>query len=274
VTPWHWDHLITYIDFGLSTLDLGLQFSSVSEGETRAELELTHRRCACNDPKGCGCRASSGNGVARLSEIYQIENISTLGSEADFVSFTQTNVASDGQIDHAITGPVEKIARRVAVGGNAGHDPVLGKGCRVEPHCRGWMVEVWIAYQLRTVRADTIKVGIDVAVSNRERKSAAQLDDRRNAPAVDEPACHPILARVEIRPEVKIHAEDVSLVRIACALVFKKLAIVLRQSLSRAVVKLNTAKGLAKGVEGAKRNVVVHAHRAGQLQPMVIGTLV
>src|SRR4030095_2724578 len=107
-----------------------------------------------------------------------------------------------------------------------------------------------------------------------ERKSAAQLDDRRDAPAVDKPACDPILARVEIRLEVQAHAEDVSLVRIACALIFRKVAIVLSQSLSRAVVKLYTAKGLAKGVEGVKRNVVVHPHGGSQLQPMVIGTLV
>ena len=173
-----------------------------------------------------------------------------------------------------ITRPVEKIAGRVALGGDAGNDPVLGKGRRIEPHCRRRIVKMWIADQLRTVRIDTIKVGVDVTISDRKRKSAAELDDRRDAPAVNKRACDPILACVVIRPEVQVHAEDMSLVGIACALIFRKIAVVLCQSLSRAVVKLHAAEGLAKGVEGVKGNVVVHTHGGGQLQPMVIGTLV
>ncbi len=61
-----------------------------------------------------------------------------------------------------------------------------------------------------------------------------------------------ILPDVEIRLEVQAHAKDVSLVRIAAPLSSRKFAVVLCQSLSRVVVKLNTAEGLAEGVEGVK----------------------
>src|SRR5438132_8327901 len=82
-----------------------------------------------------------------------------------------------------------------------------------------------------------------------------------------------VLAKV-IGPVGETHAKDMSLVTVAGALFFRKVAVVLGQPLSRAVVELYTTKGLAVGVEGVKGQMVAHAHGAGDLQAFVGSGLV
>src|SRR5438067_10932280 len=77
-----------------------------------------------------------------------------------------------------------------------------------------------------------------------------------------------------IRPVSEAHAKDVSLATVAGALFFGKVAVVLGQPLSRAVVELYTAKRLTISIEGVKGQMVAHPHGTGHLQPMIIGTLV
>src|SRR2546421_8089385 len=137
------------------------------------------------------------------------------------------------------------------------------------------MVEMGIADQLRPVVSAAVEVGVYVAVGDRERKAAAHLDDGGDAPAVQDVPQDGVAVLAEvIGPVGQTHAKDVSLVTVAGALFCRKVAVVLCQPLSRAVVKLYTAIGFAIGVEGVKGQMVAHPHGAGDLQPMIIRTLV
>src|SRR5437016_12556460 len=137
------------------------------------------------------------------------------------------------------------------------------------------MVEVGIADQLRAIVSAAVEVGVDIAVGDGERKAAAHLDDGGEAPAVEDTTQNTVTAVAKvIGPVGQTHAKDVSLVTVAGALIFRKVAVVLCQPLSRAVVELYTAKGLAIGVEGVKGQMVAHPHGAGDLQAFVGGRLV
>src|SRR5439155_8606381 len=127
----------------------------------------------------------------------------------------------------------------------------------------------------RPVVSTAVEIGVNVPVGDRERKTAAHLDDGREAPTIQNMPQYgvAVFAKV-IRPVSETHAKDMSLVTVAGALFFRKVAVVLGQPLSRAVVELYTTKRLAVGVEGVESQMVAHPHCAGHLQPMVIGTLV
>ena len=69
--------------------------------------------------------------------------------------------------------------------GRSGHDLVLDKGGGVEPTRRGRIGEVWVhADQWSAVVSIAVEVGVDVAVGNSKRQPTAQLDNRREGPAV------------------------------------------------------------------------------------------
>ena len=241
-----------------------------SEAQPHTKLHLAHRVGRGDNAKAGGCRTRGRNGAARLSKVHVIEGIRGLGPEAQLEALAQTKVAREGQIDSLIARPVQKVAGRIAIGGDAGNDFVLGKGGRVEPHRRRWIGEVGIADQLRPVVRAAVEVGVNVAVGDGERQATAHLDDWREAPAIEDTTQNAVtpFAKV-IGPIGQTHAKDVSLITIAGALFFSKVAVVLCQPLSRAVVELYTAKRLAIGVEAVKGQMVAHPHGAGDLQAFV-----
>jgi len=139
----------------------------------------------------------------------------------------------------------------------------------------GSAIEVGIADQLRPVVSAAVEVGVNVAVGDGEREAAAHLDDGGDAPAVEDTTQNAVTAFAKvIGPVGQTHAKDVSLVSVAGAHFFRQVAVVLCQSLIRAVVELRTAKGLAIGVERVEGDVVTHAHGAGNLQAFVGSRLV
>src|SRR5258708_39588496 len=244
-----------------------------SETQPHTKLQSAHRSRRGDNAKACGRSARRRNTTARLAEVRVVEGIRGIAAQRQLEALAQIKVARDGQIDRLITRPIEKIPGRVAISGSAGDDLVLSKGGSVEPHLRRWIGKVGIADQLCPVVGAAVEVRVDVAVGNCERKTAAKLDDGRDAPAIQD-APHDMTASFEvIGPVSETCAEDVPLVRVAGAHFFRKDAVVLCQPLIRAVVKLSAAQGLAVGVERVEDEVVTHAHGAGNLQTFVEGRL-
>src|SRR5262245_7075132 len=140
---------------------------TVSEGQAQAKLQPAHRAGRGDHAKSGGGRARR-NGGARLSEVHNVEHIRALGPEPQLEALAHFEVTGDGQVNDAKARTVEKIARRGTVGGDAGHDPVLDKGGRIEPLLRRGIVKIWIADQLRTVVGVAIEVGVYVTVGDGE----------------------------------------------------------------------------------------------------------
>src|SRR5262245_52025859 len=148
---------------------------TMSEGQAQAKLQPAHRAGRVNHAKSRGGRARR-NGGARRSEVHNVERIRALGPEPKIEALAQFEVTRDSQVNDVIARTVEKVARRIAVGGDAGHDLVLDKGGRIEPLLRRRMVKMGIPDQLRTVVGVAIEVGVYVAVGKGERLAAAYLD--------------------------------------------------------------------------------------------------
>src|SRR5207237_6528481 len=119
-----------------------------------------------------------------------------------------------------------------------------------------------VAYKLVANDSAFDEYSVHMTIGDDERKAAAHLDDGEEAPTIQNMPQDSVavLAKV-IGPVGETHAKDMSLVTVAGALFFRKVAVVLGQPLSRAVVELYTTKGLAVGVEGVKSQMVAHPHR-------------
>src|SRR5262245_57051580 len=84
-----------------------------SEREPHSQLQPPHRAGRADHAER-GRRRAGRHGVARLTEIDDVEHVRALGPERQLFSAAQLEVARQRQIDDAEARAVEEIARRVA----------------------------------------------------------------------------------------------------------------------------------------------------------------
>src|SRR4051812_29230771 len=133
---------------------------SISERQSQSHLQSSHGVGRANDAEGCG-RRTGWHRRSRLSVIDDVEDVGALQAERQLRTPRHLEVARHSQIDDAEAGAVEKIARRVAVGGDTSDDLVLNERRRIEPLSYRRVVYVRIANELCAVVGIAVEVRVD-----------------------------------------------------------------------------------------------------------------